>query len=67
MPTIPTNARQARLRRVGRRAGDAIHKVRENSQDYWQYGPYMILDGHGGWVVAYGLDLDGLEEYYSER
>jgi hypothetical protein len=65
MIELSYEAREARVRRAARRAGEATHKVRENSQDYWQYGPYMVVDDRNC-VVAYGLDLDGLEESYNE-
>ena len=57
-------SREARVRRLARKEGERIVKVRESSPDYGRYGPYMVIDAHSNAVVAHGCELEGLEREY---
>ena len=56
------NNNESKLRRHAARNGLRLMKVRESSRDYHQYGPYAVADVQTNCLVAYGLDLDGVED-----
>ncbi len=64
--TTPTANREARLRRAVARRGHTLSKVREGTPDFWQYGPYIIVNTHTNGVVSSALDLDDVEQWVDE-
>lgn len=57
-----TNNIESRLRRRAAREGLRLTKFRESARDYHRYGPYALIDLGMNYLVAYGLDLDEVEE-----
>ena len=53
--------REARVRRDLRNNGYRLWKVREHSNDYWEYGSYSVIDAHIYGIVLKGLELDEVE------
>ena len=53
---------ESRLRRRAVREGLRLTKFRESSRWYSTYGPYALVDPETEFLVAYGLDLDEVEE-----
>lgn len=53
---------ESRLRRHAVREGLLLTKIRESSRWYNTYGPYALVDQATNFLVAYGLDLDEVEE-----
>lgn len=68
MITSMNGVREQRLRRLAARKGFSLHKVRRDSRDYWQYGPYCLVDATTSFVLDRGLqDLDDVAEVLAER
>jgi hypothetical protein len=61
MPSITT------LRRRAARKTLALVKVREDSRQFWEYGPFMLVDPCLNAVVARGLDLREVEAELASR
>lgn len=57
-----SNNLEARLRRHAAREGLRLTKFREASRWYNTHGPYALIDAGTNFLVAYGLDLDEVEE-----
>lgn len=53
---------ESRVRRRAVREGLCLMKLRESSRHYHQYGPYALVDPGTNFLVAYGLELDEVEE-----
>lgn len=64
MPSMTDAARIKRIRRLARRNRQRVWKVREDSPDAQRYGPFAIVRLGTSRPVAWGMDLDGLEEWY---
>ena len=45
----------AAVRRLAARRGYRLHKLRENSRWYPQYGPWMVCDADTGLVLEHSL------------
>ena len=56
---------ESQLRRRARKYDLKLVKLRENSRDYWQYGPYMLVDIYTGGAYAYGMDPETVESELS--
>ena len=57
-----SNNTECQMRRRAAREGLRLMKLRESSRHYHQYGPYALVDRSTNFFVAYGLDLDQVEE-----
>ena len=61
MPGTTTPAREARLRRLADRHGRRLVKVRTNSRQFAEYGPYCLVDHTTNSILERSLDLDDVE------
>ena len=53
---------ESQMRRRAVKDGLYLTKFRESSRWYNTYGPYALVDPGTNFLVAYGLDLDEVEE-----
>ena len=56
-----TRNHEQRIRRALRKHDHALWKVREGPE-YWQYGPYAIIDTRINFIVEHGLELDDIDD-----
>ena len=52
---------ESQLRRRAQKNGLKLTKIREQSRDYPQYGPCMLVDPYVNCLVAWGMDLADVE------
>ena len=60
---LNTRNRERRIRRALRKSGCRLWKVRENSAEFSQYGPYAVVDIFTDVVLFGGADLDSVERW----
>ena len=56
-----------RVRRIARTKGLRLRKLPERSRDYWQHGPFMLVDADTNGIVSRFLDLDEIEQELERR
>ena len=54
--------KESAVRNRARTKGYLLRKLRENSRDYPQHGPFLLLDARRNWMVASGLSLEQAAE-----
>ena len=63
-PMMSGSGELRRLRRDAESLGLAVTKIPERSRSFYEFGPYMITDPGGGYVIlASGLDLEDVEKW----
>lgn len=60
MPSITLNA----IRKRAQRKWLTVHRLRDGSRYYWEYGPYYVVDADTNAIINYGIvDLEDLAAY----
>ena len=54
--------REQRIRRALRKYNYSLWELREGPE-YWEFGPYEIVDDGTDTVVKYGLELDDVDDF----
>ena len=53
---------ESALRRRADKYGLKLVKLRGSNRDYWQYGPFMLIDVHTRGAYRHGMDLEQVED-----
>lgn len=53
--------REMRARRALAKVGERLTKIRPNTRDYQELGPYMVVDAYNN-GVSWGMTLEQIEE-----